>query len=118
MRTALQPAPDPQEVLQTFVDRALQDLLPALRGLRVEPFGSRVYDAAGPKSDYDFYLELPKGYGAQGEILRACIRQHLMDDQVTSWSKSRGEIENNTLKWTTLQQKNRMYPSILQKRAA
>ena len=87
-----------------YVDRALQDILPALTGLPVRPFGSRVYEAAGPKSDYDFYLELPKSYAAQGKILRACIRQKLIEARVTSWSKSRDELQNNTLKWTTLQQ--------------
>ena len=80
MRTVLQPAPNPQNVVHEYVNRALRDRLPGLPALRVIPFGSRVYEAAGPMSDYDFYLELPKGYGAQGKILRACIRQHLIDD--------------------------------------
>ncbi len=104
MRTARQADPDPQGSLQACVDRALQDLLPTLTGLRVQPFGSRVYDAAGPKSDYDFYLELPKNDAAQAKVFRACIRQHLIDAGVTSWSKSHDQLPNNTLKWTTLQQ--------------
>ena len=103
MTTTLSPASDPQKDLQTCVDRALGEILPALKGLRVKPFGSRVYDAAGPQSDYDFYLELPKGAGAQGKVLRGCIRQRLIDAKVTSWPKSHDQLENNTLKWTTLQ---------------
>ena len=93
-----------KEVLQMNVDRALQGLLPEVGQLPVTAFGSRVYGAAGPMSDYDFYLELPKRYAAQAKVLRACIRQHLIDAGVTSWPKSHDEPENYTLKWATLQE--------------
>ena len=103
MRTAVQPAPHPEEVLQRYVDHALQEVLPSLTGTRIRPFGSRVYDGAGPKSDYDFYLELPKKDAEQAKVLRASIRQKLIDAGVTSCPKSHDELKNNTLKWTTLE---------------
>ena len=104
MRGARQRSHGHKEALQINVDRALQGLLPKVGQLPVRAFGSRVYGAAGPMSDYDFYLELPKRYAAQAKVLRACIRQHLIDAGVTSWPKSRDEPQNNTLKWTTLQE--------------
>ena len=117
MRAAQQRRHGPQEVLQMNVDRALQGLLPEVGQLRVTAFGSRVYGAAGPMSDYDFYLELPKGYAAQAKVLRACIRQHLIETRVTSWPKSRDEPQNNTLKWTTLQESQNVSINIAEKGA-
>ena len=96
---------DPLPQLQDIVDQARNQIFAAPAHLSVKRFGSRAYGAAGPRSDWDFYLELPPSEAVQSKVLRACIRQLLIDGHVTSWSKSGDQPENSTLKWSTLRGK-------------
>ena len=93
---------DPLPSLQDIVDQARHHIFASRDQLSVKRFGSRAYDAAGSRSDWDFYLELPPGEALQSKVMRACIRQLLIDRKVTSWSKSEDQPANNTLKWSTI----------------
>ena len=66
----------------------------------VKLFGSQKYGLAGPNSDVDFSLELPEQHLHWAKVVRAAVRQSLIDAEVTTWSNSSDQFANATLKWT------------------
>ena len=99
---------DHLHTLPWIVDGAWRKVCLTASSLCVKRFGSREYDAAGPKSDWDFYLELPCADASQAKVLRAFIRQALVDAEITAWSRSEDQYANDTLKWSTLDGKQNM----------
>ena len=55
--------------LQRIVNRATQEILQSTAEYEVKQFGSRVYGAAGPSSDWDFYMELSEEHAPQEQVI-------------------------------------------------
>ena len=87
--------------LQRIVNRASREIFGQLSIHQVKPFGSRKYGAAGPDSDWDFYLELSAQEAPMAKVLRACIQKDLVEANITTWNKSEDQTKKNTLVWTT-----------------
>ena len=87
--------------LQRIVNRASREIFGQLSIHQVKPFGSRKYGAAGPDSDWDFYLELSAEEAPKAKVPRACIQKNLVEAKITTWNKSQDQTKKNTLVWTT-----------------
>ena len=72
---------------------------------KVQLFGSQKYGLATDNSDFDFSLELPEECLKLAKVLRAAVRQRLIEDQVTTRAKSSDQLANATLKWTDIKEK-------------
>ena len=69
--------------------------------LIVKAFGSRCYDAAGPKSDWDFALVVPPELADRSRLIRASMRQLIVDREIAKWYDTVDAVATSTLSWTT-----------------
>ena len=86
--------------LQPIVDSALREVCGSqadAAGLRVRGFGSRIYGAAGANSDFDFCLELPPAIACQAKVIRAAVRQKLVNSGFAKFNDTYDAPDKSTL---------------------
>ena len=89
-----------QSVLQGVADAAYRQVFKESPAPRVQLFGSRAQGMATDTSYYDFLLELPEAKASQAKVLRAAIRQILIDRKMTRFWKSVDQFGKSILVWT------------------
>ena len=100
----------------SFLNKVLWDVFYELfdrRPPKAKLFGSRKYGLSGAGSDFDFALELPEDLQQWAKVVRASVRQKLIDGLVTTFSKSSDELSNETLKWTVSKEKKKVSLRVL-----
>ena len=89
-----------QPVLQGVADAAYRKVFKESPAPRVQLFGSRAQGMATDTSDYDFLLDIPEARASQAKVLRAAIRQILIDRKMTRYWKSEDLFPKSNLVWT------------------
>ena len=84
------------EVLQEIAEEAIRIITRTIRSdLFVRSFGSRCYDAAGPKSDWDFALVIPPYLASRRRLIRASIQQSIVDREMAKWRDTTDSVAKN-----------------------
>ena len=83
--------------LRDVADAAYRQVFKKSPATRVQLFGSRAQGMATDMSDYDFLLELPEARAFEAKILRASIREILIDRGMTRFWKSADQFGKGTL---------------------
>ena len=87
-------------VIQGVADEAYNQLFQERPAPPVHSFGSQAQDMATATSDWDFVLAIPEARAPHAKVLRATIRQILVDRNLTKFWKSEDQSGKSTLVWT------------------
>ena len=89
-----------RDVLQDVADEAYMQVFQETPAPRVQAFGSQAQGMATDTSDWDFAMEIPEARASHAKVLRAAIRQILIDRKLTKYWKSEDQSAKSTLLWT------------------
>ena len=89
-----------RSVVQGVADEAYNQVFQESPAPLVQLFGSQAQVMATATSDYDFVMEIPEARASHAKVLRAAIRQILIDRKMTRFWKSEDQFGKSILVWT------------------